>query len=91
MYTRFINRNIKCRCQRILSGVHFDATNLFGSDCVRNDQNPSCIPAKTETPDVLLHKALHSWAYPQSSLPSSIVSVLSLSSSRAGLLIRFYV
>ncbi|KMZ60463.1 hypothetical protein ZOSMA_59G00230 [Zostera marina] len=69
--------------QKILSGVHFDAATLFGSDCIRNAQNPCCVPAMTETSDVLLHKALHSWSYPQSFLPSSIVSMLSLSSSRA--------
>ncbi|KAI3968847.1 hypothetical protein MKX01_028997 [Papaver californicum] len=39
----------------------------------------------TTTADVLFSKALHSWVFPQSSLPPSVISALNLTSSRGEL------
>ncbi|MQL81475.1 hypothetical protein Taro_013920 [Colocasia esculenta] len=37
----------------------------------------------SNTPEVLFSKALHTWVYPQSPLPPSIISAISLSSSKS--------
>ncbi|KAK9290379.1 hypothetical protein L1049_008548 [Liquidambar formosana] len=52
----------------------------FQNGC-SGDQNLSCLSGPSSASQVLNSKALHSWVYPQSSLPASVISALTLSAT----------
>lgn len=53
------------------------------------DQNNSRSSVLTSTSHVLSSKVMHSWVYPQSTLPSSLISVLISSAAEGGMLNKF--
>lgn len=48
------------------------------------DQQSAGTSGHSTTAEVMFSKAIHSWAFPQSSLPSSIVIAMTLSATKGG-------
>ncbi|KAL4606748.1 hypothetical protein ACB092_09G125900 [Castanea dentata] len=69
----------------IISGTMPQFTFQFGHS---EDQNNSHSSVPTSTSHVLSSKVMHSWVYPQSTLPSSLISVL-ISSAAEGVEMDF--
>ena len=58
-------------------------TGAIGQSCPRGCQNVECPKPESEK-EFLFSKALQSWVYPQSLLPSSIISAMLSSTARGG-------
>ena len=58
-------------------------TGAIGQSCPRGCQNVECPKTESEK-EFLFSKALQSWVYPQSVLPSSIISAMLSSTAREG-------
>lgn len=46
------------------------------------DQRSSCTSGVSTTSEIMYSKSLHSWAFPQSSLPSSIITAMAMSATK---------
>ncbi|KAK8961433.1 hypothetical protein KSP40_PGU015915 [Platanthera guangdongensis] len=46
------------------------------------DQRSSCTSGFSTTSEIMYSKSLHSWAFPQSSLPSSIITAMAMSATK---------
>lgn len=72
------------RCHKLNTSFgRSSITGAIGQTCPRGCQNLEC-PKPESKKEFLFSKALQSWVYPQSLLPSSIISALLSSTARGG-------
>ncbi|XP_077242997.1 downstream neighbor of Son [Tasmannia lanceolata] len=80
---RLISSSSVSWCHRLGTSSAFTVmtqlTSQFGRAWDQNVGDPSGF---SRTPEVMYSKALHSWTYPQSSLPPSIISAMTISAAR---------
>ncbi|KAF8403417.1 hypothetical protein HHK36_011520 [Tetracentron sinense] len=70
-------------CHRLItSGTYHNMVQFTSQSCCSADHNVSNSLGPTSKAEVLFSKALHSWVYPQSSLPHSVISALTLSAAQ---------
>ncbi|PKU72590.1 uncharacterized protein LOC110111729 isoform X2 [Dendrobium catenatum] len=70
-------------CHRVNATPSFFEIEQHASKYVSNmDQQSACTSGHSTTAEVMFSKAIHSWAFPQSSLPSSIVIAMTLSATK---------
>ncbi|OVA02371.1 Donson [Macleaya cordata] len=73
-------------CHRLTTRSTFYGTAQFMSQFGCSGNNPShCDTSGLTSAEVLFSKALHSWVFPQSTLPPSVISALNLTSSHGEL------
>ncbi|KAI3836273.1 hypothetical protein MKX03_007542 [Papaver bracteatum] len=73
-------------CHRLITNSTFyGITQLMPQIGSSGNQSPCNTSGSTTAAEVLFSKALHSWVFPQSSLPPSVISALNLTSSRGEL------
>ncbi|CBI34121.3 uncharacterized protein LOC100257121 [Vitis vinifera] len=74
---------------RLNMSATYNGTTLFTPQfgCSK-DQNISCSSGLTSTAQIFNYRALHSWVHPQSSLPPSVISALTLSAAEGDFLIK---
>ena len=79
------NNSYACnRCHKLNTSFgRSSITEAIGQSCLRGCQNLEC-PKPESKKEFLFSKALQSWVYPQSLLPSSIISVMLSSTARGG-------
>lgn len=70
-------------CHRLNASLGTIGSNRFTSQLSPGSHTFGCKSGVLPTNEVLYSKALNSWLYPQSSLPSSIISAMTLSSTTA--------
>ncbi|MCL7039476.1 hypothetical protein MKW94_013217 [Papaver nudicaule] len=72
-------------CHRIITNSTFYGITQFMPQIGSGSQSHCNTLESTTTAEVLFSKALHSWVFPQSSLPPSVISAMNLTSSRGEL------
>ena len=79
------NNSYACnRCHKLNTSFgRSSITEAIGQSCLRGCQNLEC-PKPESKKEFLFSKALQSWVYPQSVLPSSIISAMLSSTAREG-------
>lgn len=72
------------RCHKLNTSFgRSSITGAIGQSCPRGCQNLEC-PKPESNKEFLFSKALQSWVYPQSLLPSSVISAMLSSTARGG-------
>ncbi|XP_058105723.1 uncharacterized protein LOC131249153 [Magnolia sinica] len=80
---RLVSSSSVSWCHRSNTNSAFMSMTLFTSQFGGSrDQHVGNLLGPITTSEVLYSKALHSWTYPQSSLPASVISALTLSAAR---------
>ncbi|XP_010908162.1 uncharacterized protein [Elaeis guineensis] len=76
---RFVSSTSVKWCHRIgASPATIDIRQFTQFSC-NKDEKTGCTSGHSATAEILYSKALHSWAYPQSSLPPSVISAMASS------------